>query len=368
MDITKQYLINGPNNVIRLTNGEKVMYIFGDYHKNINDQNECSINKDYDSLNIDQFLVKFMKSTDKEFDFFIEQELTDVDYYKNTNYELRYIEELRKLFSKNMKFEKNKILKSDNFPNIRFHYFDFRHNFPQMSESSDVSDVYHNMLPFYKISSEIDNIILKYKNVKNEIIAFHKNINKDSENKFILKIYNKFENKEIHKKIVTLMEKYFKKNFYNIIINAIDDLLEYIYENYDSINNKYLSLDLQLEINIEIRKKMDFIQNNILLIFQITDIYIIKRFLDKKYIKNTIVYTGSSHLLLITYFLVKYFDFKISNLYYLDNSIKDINELEENIKNDKLNYLNLLNLFTKFDDSDEIDQCINLFDFPNNLS
>jgi hypothetical protein len=34
MELTKQYLINGPNNVVRLENKKmnKILYIFGDYH------------------------------------------------------------------------------------------------------------------------------------------------------------------------------------------------------------------------------------------------------------------------------------------------------------------------------------------------
>ena len=56
-----EYLINGPNNVIRLTNGDKVIYIFGDYHHDINYQKECEIDDNNDSIDIDKLLFKFIK-------------------------------------------------------------------------------------------------------------------------------------------------------------------------------------------------------------------------------------------------------------------------------------------------------------------
>jgi hypothetical protein len=49
----KKYLINGPNNVIRLTNGEKTLYIFGDIHLELNIQNECPISDTHDSIDED---------------------------------------------------------------------------------------------------------------------------------------------------------------------------------------------------------------------------------------------------------------------------------------------------------------------------
>ena len=50
MNITQKYLINGPNNVIRLINDDKVIYIFGDFHHNINEQFECPFNEKHKSF------------------------------------------------------------------------------------------------------------------------------------------------------------------------------------------------------------------------------------------------------------------------------------------------------------------------------
>ena len=61
MELTKKYLINGPNNIVRLTDGNKILYIFGDYHYNVQNQNECPIDDKHDSIDIDKLLFKFMK-------------------------------------------------------------------------------------------------------------------------------------------------------------------------------------------------------------------------------------------------------------------------------------------------------------------
>jgi hypothetical protein len=83
-----EILINGPNNVVRLSNSEKVLYIFGDYHFDVNRQYECALNDKYDSIDIDKLLFKFMKEEKiKEFDLFIESEFNNLfQYYNEINY------------------------------------------------------------------------------------------------------------------------------------------------------------------------------------------------------------------------------------------------------------------------------------------
>ena len=49
--------ISGPLNIIRLEKNKKVIYLLGDYHLNIDFQNEC---EDYDSISIEKFIYKFL--------------------------------------------------------------------------------------------------------------------------------------------------------------------------------------------------------------------------------------------------------------------------------------------------------------------
>jgi hypothetical protein len=367
MDITKKYIINGPNNVIRLQNNNKIIYIFGDVHLDLNTQNECDINESYETLNIDQFLVKFFNSTNTEYDLFLETQRNWIDHYIN-NYKSNYIEKLRQLFSKNMIFKKNKITKSELFPNIRFHYFDFRF---EIDEYKKISALCNTFPSFIYYNLYIDDIIDTINKIKDNIIRFKKIINKKSNNKFINKIFNNYNDKNIQKKIIEIVNNYYINKTYTLLISTIDELLEHIYNNYDLIINKYLSDDLKVNINMYIHKKIDIIISKYYYLFELTDIYLIKRILDKDYVKNAIVYTGSAHLSVLSYFLVKYFDFNITHLFYLNdnniNNIKNINDLEVSIKNNKLNHLNMLHFFYYIKNID-INQCINLFDFPKNFS
>ena len=56
-----EYLINGPNNVVRLADGNKILYIFGDYHFATEYQKECELDDNYDSIDLDKLLFKFIK-------------------------------------------------------------------------------------------------------------------------------------------------------------------------------------------------------------------------------------------------------------------------------------------------------------------
>ena len=60
------------------------------------------------------------------------------------------------------------------------------------------------------------------------------------------------------------------------------------------------------------------------------DVYFLRRFLDKKYITNTVTYTGINHSINYIYALVKYFDFKITHASYMKYDIK---EATKKIKN-----------------------------------
>ena len=62
-----------------------------------------------------------------------------------------------------------------------------------------------------------------------------------------------------------------------------------------------------------------------------TDAFLLRRILDKKYVKKAIVYSGRQHSLNCIFFLVKYYDFKIIKIY--DSSEKDVNKLTEQIYN-----------------------------------
>jgi hypothetical protein len=87
------------------------------------------------------------------------------------------------------------------------------------------------------------------------------------------------------------------------------------------------------------------------------DIYFLRKFLDKNYITNGVVYTGAHHSLTYIRLLIKYFDFKMTHVSYVKGN--DINEAEEIIKKSKHeNELTILFMDEPFG------QCSNMSSFP----
>ena len=69
--------------------------------------------------------------------------------------------------------------------------------------------------------------------------------------------------------------------------------------------------------------------------------------------------------------LVKYFDFKITNIFYNDgenNNISDLNNYIYNIDISNYNYLQKLEIIFYNNNNNIVEQCVNLFDFPPNFS
>ena len=117
MDSNKEIHINGPVNFFRLKNKEKEIYIFFDYHINIATQTECD---NYNSINIDKYLLKFFINNKENIDFFleIEQKPKSMD---NDNRNRIYLNKIRIMFAKY--YEKNK-----DYQYLKLHYIDIRQN------------------------------------------------------------------------------------------------------------------------------------------------------------------------------------------------------------------------------------------------
>jgi hypothetical protein len=355
LSITKKYLINGPNNVIRLMNGKKILYIFGDYHIDAQYQTECFYDDKYDSLDIDKFLLLFMKNSPNiNYDLFCEMpESNFFDKFISINKDI-YIRNVTKLF-------RNKI--KQKYTNFKFHYMDIRET---LTLYDSMTYFQSNNIENRSISSK--RIIILYNELKELIILFIKSLSK---NKFIKKILHKYNNPKIKKKLLYIYNKLIK-NYY-IIIKIIDNFIKFInknvkddehltlfyYKNYvseDKISEKLINLYYEIERFL--------VKNGVVL----TDLYFLRRFLDKKYINNGILYTGVGHMADISYLLVKYFNFKITHYSYIIKPI-DVNLFISTLSFNNLEYINTLSdIFTNKYKNTQIYQCTNLFDFPENFT
>jgi hypothetical protein len=117
-------LVNGPINVVRLegtiNNIKKILYVFFDYHANINLQTEC---ESYDSKDIVTYFYDIFKSSNKPVDFFFEVKSSTITKNNITPFKNIYINNINKFYTRS-KFDES--VKKNIKKNIRFHYLDIR--------------------------------------------------------------------------------------------------------------------------------------------------------------------------------------------------------------------------------------------------
>lgn len=356
MDLNKsQIYVNGPINFFRLKNNNKDIYLFSDIHKDLNNQTECD---EINSINIDKFFLNFFKNNKKQVDFMLE---TYKDYQNNCESQ-NYLFKLRKMF--NSFYKKNPY-----YENLRIHYLDIRnykyleqihqnsyylidylksnniYKFKTINEKLDTIKFYLNKIMDYYVNNLdksydtdkenifenlLDKIMNKYNNIDNK-----QKINKFLETNFYKKI--KYTN-ELITNLKTKLNEYSiniensnKKDKYVVCNKNKKDYEKYIYEYSFYKTKEYY--DIKYEINnkcSEIKEQVDIIKLTIM------DCYFLRRFLDKDYITNNIVYTGFIHTIEYLYFLVKHYDFKIIEMD--DKNSYTIKELNNIIKNNNSIY------------------------------
>ena len=306
--------ISGPINIVRVEgsiNGiDKVLYLFFDWHVK---ETKCS---DYRSIDIVQLFDKFTNEAinfKNEWDLFIED---DVNYVYNkslvekTNYVSIYILELRNFFNNKYSESVNELVKKKD--NIRYHYFDLRMKLNYFNIHDFLEDVIN-----YKYAKSI--LYNKLENIYNLILVDYDYIFK-KENK-INKKYNNSNLCNIILNILDNINEEFKKLIQDFkeIMNDVKKesdnnykkiTKEGFYDYYNEIGNKITNF------HIMYRK----INSNII------DLYFLRRFLDKKYIKNSVIYSGADHSINIIHKLVKLFDFKITNVSYNKTKVDKLNK------------------------------------------
>lgn len=363
-DLTSKYMINGPNNIIRLENGEKILYIFGDYHIQTQLQLECPINDEYESIDIDKLLLKFIKEEKKEeYDLFIENDISYFKHENNISYKANYINQIRKLFNSKIEFNKNQIITNKKYPNFRFHYSDIRESLTFLNLYNIYyipTDLVYNIRELKNIIKERQEILLDLKKL---LIYLNSN-----DNKYINKIKNVYKDKKIQVEINKIFNEIIIANLNDIIKNT-SYIINYINTNINKIKNidiYFKNFDkLRWDIFLKIKENKKNIRQ---VLTVLTDLYLIRRFLDKDYINKSILYTGSAHMVNILFILIKYFNFKLTNVFYSNNSFNLDNIKNLPIKNFK--YFDYLanNIFTHYDENFEVTQCSNLFKFPTNFT
>lgn len=353
MQHSKEY-INGPLNVMRLEgqiNGiSKVIYIFMDVHLKINMQTKCPNLRSIDIVN---YLVKNfdqISEKDKIYDFFFEIQPTVINT-QLTKTKKKYIHEIFDLFISSFKIDrdKNVVSKSNTFPNVRLHYIDIRDYVINYHKALFALDGFINkVIASGSISKDDIQEIKKLLKINvEEVMGVHDLIyNKKTQSPDILikkeylfnKIKSKYHHKNISQEINMLINTYLAKKF--------NDYFQHIasyYEKLDHLNKllhvqqndlyydqnmrhnyglpNYVKLDILKDIS-RINEIKSSLEREIFVF--IVDLFFLRRFLDKDYITNGIIYTGISHSVNYIFILIKYFNFKITHYSYLKSTLEEL--------------------------------------------
>ena len=324
-------------------------------------------------------------------------------------YTEKYLLQVRKLFSKIFEYDdkKNTVLKSTEFPNVRFHYMDIR-SYLSLSRGNPFAIMNNLTQYFYKLKNYniypndlktlIDgtSIVMAksyvlysalYPKDKKEtkdtkkVNLVHKNnekIAKYTEKDYIEGInyiISKLTGPYNHKSVKNVIMKYINgelktkfEHYFALLLELKKTLEEYIPsidKNPDDLikyNNEHdyfykhhflMSNDIYDTLNEYI---MQIDDEHHLINMMVTDLFFLRRALDKKYIENGITYTGFDHTCFYMLFLVKEFGFKIT---HANDNKENLDKIHDIIK--KAN--NLVELREQFLPS-KLTQCIDISNFP----
>jgi len=413
----KSEYVTGPMNLVRMEGTvhgiKKVLYIFFDFHLPITYETICEDMRAKEIHNMLAEAFDNIKDTDKMYDFFMEIYPFEISRFSKFQEEYKqrdkYLLQARKILAKNFVYDKDKnvVGRSKEFPNVRFHYIDIRDYLNSDAKwkilpaiENNINNNYRdNYMSIQDLQNITDSIKMVASNASllctalyNELQTIDKivpTIPKDYED------YNKYTNKQIDEKSIQLINKmktnYTHKNIKKILVDIIGELLniefnkffnnvgEFIKEiekmikELNSWGNNFKFKLVKDEngiymygsgfnkkiqnMNIYLKDMIYKIDDNFTYIGAIfVDLFFLRRFLDKDYITNGIVYCGAYHSINYIYILSKYFDFKVTHVSYSKYDINKINNLITKSKHpEELN---------EYFWPEELVQCTKLTDFP----
>lgn len=412
MNNPQNKMINGPVNVLRLE-GEidkikKVIYLFMDFHMEVWDQYQC---ENMFNIDVQTYLTDAFTELNKQLkfvDFFVEiyasmltNDSKDFQYRYPLNMKQKYIAEIFKLTQKMFVHdsEKNKVGVNELFKKIRLHYMDIRDYFTAhiwnkihvimgqknyiMSNGPNPDVIAPMINILIDIVNQIDFIIKSLANSKKATTAKStviKNIENDANvdpqtiEYLSDKVRNKYNNTDIKKKMNSFIDElvdHLKTDIDFIVgmIGKLKAIVEYLDKNprnkltfneYDKKYNYGISSIDGINITADIINLVNILNDNITFSsVKLTDMFLLRRFLDKKYITNAIAYTGAQHSANYVDILVKNFGFRVTHASY--SKIKDMAGLNEEIKKRDLGGIEEL-VYPEI-----LSQCSNLESFPKNF-
>lgn len=416
LDPNQRY-INGPVNVARLEGTidgiDKVLYLFMDFHIPVKNQQQCEnifsedVSKFFANTFAELSLTNTTNDSTRMYDFFVEVRPKDIYEYTHkkdsriyTSREM-YIWEVIKLFTNTFKHNptKNIVKINDAFKNVRLHYLDIRDTYKNvfMKRLRKINDItiqmYQRVQLNTKMLTKLEKIYLQInKHIKRTIMILSKKNNpptkitlirdwskmsQEETETFLTEsmnyLANKIKNNYNHLSVKKVMRELLIKSIisfkvlYDYIEETIEKIKEYIASNHkndeliesaDYIgygNDSHFVLGAVADLLGRYHKTTD---SFVSAYARMTDIFMLRRFLDKDYITNAIVYSGAAHSSTYVNVLVRYFGFQITHISTARfDSLKKLNSAIKRLEWDESKYL-----FPK-----KFKQCSNIKDFPDNF-
>ena len=365
--------VSGPYNVFRMT-GEvegikKTIYLFFDIHRDILRQTKCD---DLSSLNFQQYFMNTIKNNPNNmYDFFMEIRHNIIFKYRHSSTNLdNYIMESEKMFKMLYTYDvgNDKVYTPKKYKNLRLHHFDYRdvidngptvddtllkskielinsvYNFGSKSYVEEKFNEFMKHLEYFEM--KYSSIFNAMKQIQNGGKRFYEKIMNNQYDVLSVDIFSKIKNKYEHQNVKKIMNKYcdeFMKEYEKKILDIINQIKSMMLENKDRLMNERKvpqkifgydtydwSIDLEMMM-ITLHKLVEmFAYETMMFNTRFTDMFLIRRFLDKDYIKHAISYTGGAHSFDVAMILKKLFGFKITHCggnpdikNYLDKHIDD---------------------------------------------
>lgn len=408
--------ISGPINVVRMEGIifgiKKVIYLFMDTHLPLGTQTKCP---DFMSQDVVQYLATNFKNSDKPLDFMFEIKNSWINNESVHDYTSMYIHDFVNLFLSEYSTKDGKVNSSRTNSLIRYHYLDIRdyiygvvmqydYHIHSILNNYLAQNISHNVITLLTDSlSGIITELLYWKEIFNGDIsevqnATKKNLKRLLKNKkkidiqidevkiekdikeipkFMYKIKGRYNHPEIKSKL---------KILFNEVISSFDEIIDMcnvMKSNLAIFSEKIIDprtlyyhvlqkaynwgqpYTEKLKLSTDLIIEYLTISNKLTYVYAIvTDIYFLRRFLDKDYIKNAIVYSGALHSVNYIQHLLTQHDFKITNCSYsLEKNLDKLNMILKNIDS-----LQDLTEYEKMLFPPRLLQCSDLTGFPENFN
>jgi hypothetical protein len=198
-------------------------------------------------------------------------------------------------------------------------------------------------------------MIKQIKNIYNEIKKnkLKYKISKDS-NYYLNKIIHEYTHDDVKDKLNSFLDL-------NLEIE-ITRVLSILYTLKREIIPRYLDDIGSIKCFNKLNENIEILDKLIVDIYSlITDVYFLRRILDKDYISNVITYCGKQHAINYLFVLVKYFDFELKKIYSTYDTTSDTIIAEINKAN------NVRDIYKLFMSKQPMIQCIDFLDMKDVL-